>query len=72
MISHRALGHLLHRDCEFRIGSSTGLRFAPVPRGKCLYNQTELLHCRDLLSCANSGSLAHSHLALMVPITPWA
>ena len=23
MISHRALGHLLHRDCEFRIGSNS-------------------------------------------------
>jgi hypothetical protein len=25
MISHRALGHLLHRDCEFRTGSKAVL-----------------------------------------------
>jgi hypothetical protein len=28
MISDRALGHLLHRDCEFRIGSHAGMFYA--------------------------------------------
>jgi hypothetical protein len=30
MISHRALGHLLHRDCEFRIGSKTAVTWDSV------------------------------------------
>src|SRR5215813_3113737 len=53
MISHRALGHLLHRGFEFRSGSRARMRARMPPRQKSLIKQTKSLQRRERSKCVN-------------------
>jgi hypothetical protein len=52
MISHTVLWRLLHRDCEFRVGSGVRLPTTLFTRQKSLRKQTESLQRGERRMCA--------------------